>query len=189
MAYLNGRGRKAGMPPRRYLALFGLFLGAFALDGGNSYLHLFPGAPGLYQPQNWLRLITGTGMGLGIAVILMPVIHQTLWQQYDPEPALKSWKDLLPLVLLGGMVDLLVLNGNLLFMYPLALFSAFTVLLILTLVYTVVWTMLMKQENRFTKLQGLWVPLLAGFTTALLQLALFDAGRFWLTGTWAGFNL
>jgi hypothetical protein len=49
--------------------------------------------------------------------------------------------------------------------------------------------MLTRRENHFDHYRQLWVPALAGFLTALLQIALLDAGRFWLTGTWAGFNL
>jgi hypothetical protein len=33
------------------------------------------------------------------------------------------------------------------------------------------------------------VPLTAGLLTAVVQIGLFDAGRYWLTGTWAGFSL
>jgi hypothetical protein len=159
------------------------------VDGVNSYLHLFPNAPGLYQPENWLRLLTGTGIGLGIAAVLIPVVNQTLWQTYDSRRALGSWKQFLPLLGLAGLLDLAVLSDNPLVLYPLALLSAASIFLILSMVYTIVWVMLAKRENKFMHYRELWVPLLAGFLTALLQIAVFDAGRFWLTGTWAGFNL
>jgi len=187
--YLNRSGRRGGLPPLKVNIVLGVFLFAFALDGGNSYLHFFPGAPGLYQPQNLLRLITGTGMGLGIAAFLAPVFHQAVWQQFSPEPALGTWRQLLSLILLAGVVDMTVWSGNLLLLYPLALLGSAAILLILTMVYTVVWVMVIKKENSFVSLQSMWVPLLAGFATAVLQIAVIDAGRYWLTGTWAGFNL
>ncbi len=189
MVYLQRKGKKGGMPSLKVSIVLGLFLVAFAIDGGNSYLHLLPIFSGLYEPQNWLRLLTGTGVGLGIASVLVPVVNQSIWQQYDEASALKSWRDFVPMVLIAGVLDLIVLSGNPLLDYPLVTLSAFTVLLILTLVYLVVWTMISKHENHFTSLRGLWVPFLAGFLTALMQIALFDAGRFWLTGTWAGFHL
>jgi uncharacterized membrane protein len=189
MVYLASFGRKGGQPPLKTAWVFVVFLLAFALDGSNSYLRFFPGAPGLYDPNNWLRLITGTGMGLGIAVILVPVVHQTLWQTFDPQPALNSWRRLLPLLAMAGVIDLMVWSENPLLLFPLAVLSAAGVVMILTLVYTIVWTLIAKQDNRFTSVRQVWMALLAGFLTALLQIAVIDAGRYWFTGTWGGFNL
>lgn len=188
-AYLLPFGKRGGMPPLKIALLLGFFLAAFGFDGVNSYLHFFPGAPGLYQPENSLRLITGTGVGLGIAAVLVPVIHQTLWQVYDGRPALQGWRQMLPLLGLAGLLDLMIWGENPLLLYPLALLSAFSIFFILSLVYSIVWIMLTRHENRFNNLRSLWIPLTAGFLTALVQIALFDAARFWLTGTWAGFKL
>lgn len=187
--YLARFGRRAGLPPLKVSLVLGAFLLAFGVDGINSYLHFFPNAPSLYQPENWLRLLTGTGLGLGIAAILVPVVHQAVWPVYDARPALAGWKELLPLIGMAGLIDLAVLSDNPLLLYPLALLSGASVLLILSMVYAVVWVMLTKRENRFRDYRQLWVPLLAGFLTAIIQIALFDAGRFWLTHTWTGFNL
>lgn len=186
--YLSRYGRRAGLPPLKILVVLGAFLAAFGLDGANSYLHFFPGAPGLYQPENWLRLLTGTGVGMAIALVLVPVVHQTLWQTYDSRPAVAGWRQFLPLVGLGGLLDLVILSDNQLLLYPLALLSAAGIILVLSMVYLVVWIMLTKRENHFQSYRGLWMPLLTGFLTAMIQIALLDAGRFWLTGTWAGFK-
>jgi hypothetical protein len=56
------------------------------------------------------------------------------------------------------------------------------------MVYTMVWVMLIKKENAFQGLSKLWLPLTAGFGTAVLQIFLFDIIRLTLTGTWAGFS-
>lgn len=189
IVYVARFGKRAGMPPLKISAVLVAFLLAFGLDGSNSYLHFFPQAPGLYEPQNWLRLLTGTGIGLGIAAVLVPVVNQTLWQTYDPRPALQGWKQFLPLLGLAGLVDLAVLSNNPLLLYPLALLSGIGILLVLTLVYMIVWVMLTKRENRFERRAELWVPLAAGLLIALLQVSALDAGRFWLTGTWGGFDL
>ena len=187
MVYLLPFGRRAGMPALKVSIVLGGFVLLFAFDGGNSYLHLFPGAPGLYAPQNWLRLLTGTGMGLGLAAVLVPVIHQTLWQQYDARRALQGWRQFLPLMGLAGLVDLMVLSGNPLLLFPLGLFSAAEVVVILTLVYALVWVLITKKDNCFHHYRQLWVLLVAGFMTAMIQIAMIDAGRFWLTRTWGGF--
>jgi uncharacterized membrane protein len=189
MVYLLPFGKRAGMPPLKISLVLGGFLVWFGLDGANSYLQFFPGAPALYEPQNYLRLFTGTGLGIGIAAILVPVIHQTLWQQVDERPALEGWRQFLPLLGLAALLDAMILSNNPLLLYPLALLSAAGILLILMLVYAIVWIMIARQDNRFINYREIWVPLLAGFTTALLQVTVIDVGRFLLTGTWAGFNL
>ncbi len=189
MIYLTRWGRRAGMPPLKISIVLGIFVLAFAVDGVNSYLHFFPRAPELYEPHNVLRLLTGTGIGLGIACVLVPVIHQTLWRTYDPRPALAGWRQFLPLIGLAVLLDLAVMSENPILLYPLAILSSISILLILSLVYTIVWIMVSKKDNRYQHLREVWVPALAGFVTALLQIAVLDAGRYWLTGTWAGFSL
>ena len=175
--------------PLRLAWVLGLFVLAFGIDGANSYLHFFPNAPGLYDPENWLRLVTGTGLGVGLGAVMVAVVHQSLWQDYDPQPALNSWRRLLVLLAMAGVLDLAVWSENPLLLFPLAILSAGSVLLILTLVYTIVWALISKQDNHFQSWRQVWMVGLAGFLTALLQIGVIDAGRFWLTHTWGGFNL
>jgi hypothetical protein len=86
-------------------------------------------------------------------------------------------------------VDWLVWIENPLLLYLFSLVSAFGVIVLLTMVYTIVWLMILKKENRFTQFSQLILPLTAGFGLALLQIAAFDLARFALTGTWDGFHL
>ncbi len=123
----------------------------FVVDGFNSFISFFPGAPVLYQPQNGLRLLAGSGMGIAIAVALFPAFNQTVWVDWDPKPAMPGLRSLGGLVLLMLLVDLLVLSENPLLLYPLALISAAGVLLLLTLAYSMVWLMIFRAENRFLK--------------------------------------
>jgi hypothetical protein len=74
-------------------------------------------------------------------------------------------------------------------LYPVAFISAGGVLMLLTLVYAMLWTMLMRQENLYLHLREAWLPILAGLTIALLQITLIDVFRLWLTHTWGGFPL
>ena len=189
--------RKGGMPPKKViipLALLGL---AFAFDGGNSYLYLMktiaPGRldflPTFYIPNNTLRLLTGSGAGVGIAVLLFPSFNQTMWKNWDPSPALGSLKLLAVLVAIMLGLDLLVLSGSDLVLYPVAIISAGGVLLLLTLVYEVLWVMVTRQENTFSAFRQTWLPMLAGLTIALLQITATDLFRLWLTHTWGGFPL
>lgn len=180
--------RRGGMPARRLWPILALLLLAFGGDGLNSYLHLFPGAPALYEPNNTLRLVTGTGMGLLMAIVLYPAFAQTVWQTWDARPVLGGFRSLLVLFLLAAGLDVVVLTENPLVLYPLALVSAGGVLVLLTMVYTMVVLMVTKAENRFNRLGQLVTPLIAGFGVGLLQIAVLDFVRFLFTGTWEGFH-
>jgi uncharacterized membrane protein len=182
-------GRKGKMPPLKILIFFGILVAAFAVDGVNSYLHFFPGAFWAYEPHNWLRLLTGTGLGLGIAAILLPIFNQTLWQDWQDQPLLSSWKNLAILCGLAGLLDLAILSENAIILYPLAILSGLAVLLVLSICYALLITLLSKKENAYTSWKSAWVPLLAGFTIAVFQIYLFDIIRFSFTGTWGGFLL
>jgi uncharacterized membrane protein len=181
--------RRAGMPPRRVLVFLGALVLAFGVDGVNSYLHLFPGAPALYEPSNLLRLLTGSGMGLALAPVLYPAFNQAVWQQVDPTPSVSGVRHFLLILGLALALDWLVWIENPLLLYLFALVSAAGVLVLLTMVYSLFWLLIFRKENTCQRLSQMVLPLVGGFGVALLQIALFDLARFALTGTWDGFHL
>jgi uncharacterized membrane protein len=183
------RRRFGGMPPLKILLVLGAFGVAFAVDGLNSYLQLFPGVSGLYEPNNTLRLFTGSGVGLAIAAVLYPAFIQTAFKAWQPQPAIGSFRQLGLLTLLVLGVNLLVLTENSRILYPLALLSAASVLVMLAMVYSMVLMMVFRLEGRIQHLGQLILPLTGGLFLGILQIALIDLGRFILTGTWDGFHL
>jgi len=173
-----------------------IFFLAFGIDGSNSYLYLLKqtsgGAldniPNIYIPNNTLRLFTGSGMGIALGAILYPSFNSTAWKNFDPAPAL-DWKKLSALIGIIFIVDLLILTESPIVLYPIAFISVLGVLSLLIIVFSMVWVLIMRQENVFTKLTQMWLPLLAGATLAFLMIAVIDLLRFNLTGTWGGFPL
>lgn len=185
---LLGR-RRTAWPRTGIMLVLGLFLAAFAMDGVNSGAILYLGDPLLYAPSNALRLITGTGMGLAMSIVLLPVFNQTVWQRYSPRTAIETWGQFLGLLGISVAVILLVLTGNPIILYPASLVSAAGVMVILTMVYTMTLLMLFKKENHIVRVRQFIFPLVGGFLMALAQIILIDLGRFILTGTWDGFHL
>ncbi|MGH2523631.1 MAG: DUF2085 domain-containing protein [Anaerolineales bacterium] len=184
-----GRARWGALPPRPLIvALLGL-IAVMGFDGVNSYLALFPGLPHLYEPQNWLRLITGTFNGLAIGALIYPVFNQTLWKDWQPRPALANFRELLLLAGLALVVIGLVLSENPVVLYPLALLSALGVVVLLTMLDAIILLILVRRENRAERWTGALLPLLAGFTLAMLQIGLVDALRFAIFRSWGGFPL
>jgi len=183
------RPRRTGAPPWKVIIPLGLMAAAFILDGVNSYLHFFPQLPTLYEPSNAGRLLTGTGMGLVMAAALYPAFNSTVWEKMDARPALDSIPALGGLLVLALVLVGLVWLENPLILYPLALISAGGVLLLLSMIYAILWLMVVRAENRIQHKRELLLPLVAGLGVAVLQIAALDFVRFWLTGTWEGFVL
>ena len=188
--------KKSGMPGWKFGAPLIIFFLAFGIDGSNSYLYLLKqtsnGAldniPNLYIPNNTLRLFTGSGMGVALASILFPAFNQSTWKVYDPGIAL-SWKKLGTLTGIIILVNLLILTDSPIILYPIAILSVLGVLTLLILVFSMVWLLIMQQENIFDSLTQMWMPFLAGTTLALLMITAIDLLRLKLTGTWGGFPL
>jgi uncharacterized membrane protein len=188
--------KRSGMPGWKLGAPLLLFFIAFGIDGSNSYLYLIKqtmgGAldniPNLYIPNNTLRLFTGSGMGIALASIIYPSFNQTAWREFDTRPAL-DWKKLGILIVTVIVIDLLILTEHPAILYPIAALSVLGVLSLLILVFSMVWVLMMKQENAFDRLQQMWMPIVAGTTLAFLMITVIDLLRFKLTGTWGAFPL
>lgn len=189
-------GRKSKLPSRGILAVLFAFFVAFGVDGSNSYLYLLKQTgggtgplaqfPNLYTPNHILRLFTGSGMGIALAAMLYPVINQTLWKELDDRPAL-DWKKFG--ILTAGILflNLLILTDSPLVLYPIAYISALGTLSLLVLVFSLLWIILMKQDNTFEHPRQLWLAFASGLTLALLLILGIDLARLSFTGTWSGF--
>jgi hypothetical protein len=55
------------------------------------------------------------------------------------------------------------------------------------MVFSIVWIMVMREDNFFDRIPQLWLPALAGLTLAFLLILGIDLFRFGLTHTWQGF--
>ncbi len=188
-------GKRSKLPSRGIIGVLILFFLAFGIDGSNSYLYLLKqtdpsGAlaaiPNLYVPNNVLRLFTGSGMGIALAAVLFPVVNQTLWRELDDRPALE-WKSFGILVAILALLNLLVLTESPIVLYPVAYVSALGTLSLLVIVFGMLWTMLMREDNSYTSAHQLLLPILSGLTLALLLVVSIDLVRLQFTGTWSGF--
>jgi len=165
-----------------FLVSFTIF---WASDGLNSYMNLI-GGPYLYEPQNWLRLTTGALNGLTMSALVYPVFNFTLWRNPVSERNIRTLRDLGVLFLLeAGLVGLVLTRWDFL-LYPLALLSALGVLALLTSVNSMLVLMLVRRENVVETWREAAIPLLAGFTVALIQVGAIDLVRYALTGTLTG---
>ena len=186
--------KRSKLPNRGILAMLVLFFLAFAIDGSNSYLALmktnYPGAfsniPNLYITDNTARVFTGSGMGIAMASVLFPMYNQSIWRVPEEKPAL-GWRQFGILICIILLFNFGMLTQNAFILYPVAILSTLGVLLLLSMVFSIVWIMVMKQDNAFDHLRQLWLPAVAGLTLAFLLILSIDLFRLNLTHTWGGF--
>jgi uncharacterized membrane protein len=176
-----GRGRAAKLPPPAVTIVLLGFLAAWALDGFNSYLTLFPGAPHLYQPHNILRTTTGAMQGVALISLVLPFFNVTLWARPDPRPTIGSLREVLLLLGLIALIVAAVGSEWTPLLYPLALLSVAGTLLMLTMVTTMLTVLALRRDGQ----AGGWrdaLPLLAaGLALALLIVLGINLLRAWLT--------
>lgn len=187
--------RRGRLPSLKQMWPFILTFLLFAIDGSNSYLYLLKSygqfhitLPNLYTPNNTLRLFTGSGMGLSMAIFLYPAFNQTFWKHF-PDQAPLNGRQTIWLFVLTLAADGLILTESPLILWPVAVISTLGVLVLLTMIYGTAWLIIFGMENTYERLAEAWLPLLAGLTLAFLQIYALDALRLWMTGSWGGFQL
>ncbi len=187
-------GRKSKLPNRGILAALIVFFLAFAIDGSNSYLALvkniyvgaFRNIPNLYTTNNTTRVFTGSGMGIAMSAVLYPMYNQSVWRAPTESPAL-DWRKFGLLIGTVLLLDVSMLTESPVILYPIAVISTLGVVALLTMVFSIVWIMVMKEDNVFDHTRQLWLPAVAGLTLAFLLILGIDLFRFNLTHTWQGF--
>ncbi len=176
------------LPPTAILVTLVTFILIMGFDGVNSYLSFFPKVPRLYEPQNWLRLTTGTLHGLAISIIVYPVVNGGLWHAsyVRHEPVIKNFKQLSPFLLGAILVILLTLAAVYLWpsafwLYTLTLLSAAGVLLMIGMIITMLVVTLFRREGLAHIWRDLAGPATIGLALTLLMIGGMDWVRLTLT--------
>jgi uncharacterized membrane protein len=187
VVFRAGRLRWSELPPLPVLLTLIGFIGLMGIDGINSYSHFFPNAPHLYEPRNWLRLLTGMGTGLAMGVLILPALAQTLWRQLDFRATIGNFRELAGLVLVALTAVLLLLSNQSTISYVLALVSTAGLLFIITAINCVFLLILLRRDGRAERWRETAVPLLISFVLTLIEISAVSIVRFNLTGTMTGF--
>jgi uncharacterized membrane protein len=180
---LYRRQRAARLPSVPVLGLMVLFVALWGFDGLNSYMTFFPGAPYLYEPQNWLRMSTGMLNGLALITLVWPIFNFTLWHEPRQKPVLDSPWQLLAVLPVAAVLLLVVNQGIGELLYPLAILSSAGVLVMLTMINSMIAAVVLGREGYARSWPQALVPLTVGAGLALLQMAAMILLRAYLTTT------
>src|SRR5688572_2741843 len=184
------RRRHAGMWPTWPIMLVMIALSAFwAFDGANSFTFLIPSdkIPHLYQPGNFLRLLTGTAHGITMGSLILPIANASLWADVTPKRTLNSFWEYMVLLGIGAVMMAMILSEQPIFMYPLGLISAVGAMSILSVVNTVLMATILRQENQARTLREALPLIMFGFAMTTSLIGMIDAMRFAMFGSWDGF--
>lgn len=184
---LSGRMRRALLPPLPLLLVLCAFIALMGIDGLNSYSHFFPNAPHLYEPQNWLRLLTGMGTGLAMGLLLLPALAQTLWRQPQFQAIIDTRRELIELIILALILIIILLSNLSPLLYVLALVSVGGLLLIISALNTIILLAILRKDGRANSWKDTILPLMIGFLIAIIQISIISTVRFNITGTMTGF--
>ncbi|NJN54100.1 MAG: DUF2085 domain-containing protein [Anaerolineae bacterium] len=184
---LAGRARWTELPRFPILLTLIGFIGIMGIDGLNSYSHFFPDFPHVYEPRNWLRLVTGMGAGLAMGLFIFPVLAQTIWADGQRRPAIGTFRELAGVVLVGGTAVLLLVSNQPAILYVLALASAVGLLLVLMGINAVLLLVLLRRDGRARQWRETAVPLTICLLLAIGQLAFITFMRLQAFGTITGF--
>ncbi len=178
---LRRRGRAYALPPVPVLGVLIAFTGFWAFDGLNSYLTLFPGAPHLYEPQNWLRLTTGLLNGLTLLSFAFPIFNFTVWREPTPEQVIKNVGELVAILPVFALLIVAIQAEIGFLLYPVALLSSLGVLLLLTLINGMIATVVLRREGMAGTLWQALPSLTVGAGLAILEVMAMALVRAYLT--------
>jgi uncharacterized membrane protein len=160
--------------PSRVAALMALG-GIMAADGFNSLLKDLA-LPYPYEPRNWLRVVTGAGAGLVLAVALCFLISVTLWKTVDTrKQTLESWWLPVRSIAVAALLLLVAVSGIEPLYAPVVLTLVFSALSAISTLSLVVIVIVRKMEFRFAgprQVEPIVVPAVALAVMVMLALSI-----------------
>jgi uncharacterized membrane protein len=167
-----GRGRTAKLPPWSIVGFLSAAVAVMGVDGLNSFARDL-GNYNLYLPQNELRIATGLGMGIALAVFGLLVFNISLrtngqWEQR----VLGSWLELAGAIATSAVLYVVIwLTPGWLYL-PLALFSVLGIVGMLWASNMFVVAMITGHEGHVRALRQLAQPATIGLVLVVGELAL-----------------
>lgn len=177
MVYFSIKGKKASFPPRWISVILIVFVAFWVVDGVNSFSYEILHQTFFYKPSNFLRFVSGLGMGMVFALIIMTIFNMVFWKDREESALLKDGKDIAILFLLESGLFFFPFNKNL-FVFNLAGFiSTITVLTLIAFLYAILFVVIVHKEGTYNSLREIVTPLCIGFFVAILQIWMMGSLR------------
>lgn len=178
---LRRRTRAARLPTSSIVAVLAGFITIMLIDGVNSTISIFPGAPQLYHTTNIHRIVTGSLYGLAIALLFLPVLNSAVWSLPSGDRSMKNWRELLVMVVILLALDAFVLTTPAWLIYPIAVISIIGPLLLLGFMGAIIVLTMRNLANTVERWRQMTAPLIVGVALGLILITLMDLFRVLVT--------
>ena len=88
------------------------------------------------------------------------------------------------LILLCAAAGALIIANIPILYYPVAILSILGIFLVLSMIYSLLWSIILKKENTLHLFKDGFRIFSMGFITAIVQIGVMDLLRYILSGTW-----
>lgn len=174
-----GRLRRQRDPAPWVFALCIVLIAAMGLDGFNSLFEDI-GVWHPYETSNTIRLITGAGAGVAIALILGWLFATSVWSEGRHGAVVDVPRDMAPL-LMGCIAYIALIETRAGWLYrPVAYLLVLSAWLTLSILVLVILVLATRRDRTFDSLEGLHVPAALALLGGLALMAALAGGRFWL---------
>ncbi len=174
----GGKLFRYGNPPNRVIAVLVVLVGLMAVDGFNSLLtDLMLWHP--YESSNALRVVTGYGTGVSLAIALSWLLASSAWNLGTPEPAIGRLRDLAtPAAGLVAYGVLLLASPGWLH-FPVSMLLVVSAWLTVTILMLVIVLLALKLDSQVRQVRHLHVPVAISALLAVSVMIGLASVRFW----------
>lgn len=167
-----GRGNAAKLPPWSIVGFMVAAVIAMGIDGFNSML-LDLGGYNVYRPQNELRIATGLGMGMALAMFGLLIFNFSLRPNaHHDQRVIGNWIELAGALLTSSLLFALVWLAPQWLYYPIAMFSVAGIVGVLFATNVFVVAMITGYEGRVFFMRQLARPATIGLVLVVAELGL-----------------
>ncbi len=177
--WVRRRQHAGGFPPRPITITLLTLVLIMIVDGFNSMAATMGRVP-LYPPYNVLRILTGIGMGMAIAVAFLAIFNQALRQNVQRrQRVVQNWDDMAVIVTLNLLIPI-VIYADLGFMYwPLAFLAFVGIISEVYAMNVLLASLFMGYRRSITSLTQLARPATVAFLPTILLIGGLALLRFW----------
>ncbi len=171
-----------GSPPKRVIALLAGLVALMAIDGFNSLLTDL-GLWHPYQSRNELRVATGYGTGVTLAIMLCWLLASSAWNLGSPRVAIGRFRDLLiPFVGLA-VYGALLLAGPGWLHFPVSMLLVASAWITVTMLLLVIVLLALRLDSQVRQVRQLHVPVAISALLAVSVMVGLASARFWAERT------
>ncbi len=166
-------------PPRAVTTVLMLSMAMMIGDGFNSLTASLPEGFQAYQPTNLLRLVTGIAAGTSRALLLVPLLNDSLWAKRELTESVSDFGELAGFIIIAALVGTLVYSEHPAMLVPVSILSTVGVFATLGTAGTALAATLLRQERRANSLSQALPLFVVGLGLSVACMAALGALRYY----------